>query len=999
MRCPWALKFWRPRLPWAGLGLAAIVALGLALRLWGLDWPHGLHPDEWAADIIASFAQGHWYYPHPVIWHQVFYLVAGFTYIPAQMLLGKLLVLLGPAYVQVPVISYLFWGRLWVALLGAANVWALYALVRALGLSRAGGLAAALLLAVNPLLVVHCHYLTVDAPLALSVTLALWAGVRLCQDPKWWRYLVAGLAFGLTLTTKANGGVILFAFVTAHLVTVWERKPSWGRWLLAQPAVFALGGVLGMVTGYPGFLLAKDNPLFKYAEQVHNFTRPHFAEHISFWNSPLGDRLTWSAHTIGDAIGWELVALFALGLALAVWRRYRAAWVVAAYPLFYYFPYLFLSHRLAERDLTSIVPPMICLAMLPLAWAVGRVPRRGKVALWAVAALALMIAPLGRSMAGAYLFWQEETRVSATRWAGADLPPSAYLYQGSYGTPKVPLGTQFYHSQDPAQYQGEDNFVLVSSADADRYFFQWGKIPRNSMGRLLDAFGKWQLIKEFDLGYHTAQDKLPGRFKYPVFVDPYLRFYAARPSLPQTQSLGLERPPSFAPAPYAVVYTNHQAYSGDGAAALVSGPARAVRVLRPPRELLAVEVELVNLGRRAVELKLVQGLHRRRLRLGPGQRERFIHQPLNWPLTVERVYPYTLWVESPGQVFMRLTSDPLLVGLRCLEQGDWALAQRLLAQAHTARPTALLPRALGAAALLEQGRVQPAAPLLADQAQALERLAALVLGSAPADQGLKSLAAWAGLYPDLLANSLTRRYVPSEYEQGPERANQQEHAAFSFQAWAVEGGRGHREVLRLKELLPSWPLRARLSLSRRSLSYAPDQPLAVLVAVAQGPQGKKLTLHKELRPADMGEGTRRRTIELELPAAAPNQRWSFELRSLAGSTLHLDGVEVSVEPRPQLARLARWAFWAQGELMRRQGRPNPAAAMLAWVERLDPDFSPGLISQVQALEASGQPEAAKRRLAKALAELPRQGELGAWVRAELEKLEAKGDSAPSSLRE
>ncbi|MCB2190730.1 MAG: glycosyltransferase family 39 protein [Deltaproteobacteria bacterium] len=978
--------------------MAAILALGLGLRLWGLDWTHGLHPDEWAADIIASFAHGHWYYPHPVIWHQIFYLVAGFTYIPVQMLLGKLVIMLGPAYTQVPVISYLFWGRLWVALMGAANIWALYALVRALGLSRAAGLAAALLLAVNPLLVVHSHYLTVDVPLALAVTLALWAGVRLYQDPKWWRYLVAGLAFGLTLTTKANGGVILFAFITAHLVSVWEHKPPWARWLLAQPALFALGGMLGMVTGYPGFLLAKDNPLFKYAEQVHNFTRPHFAEHISFWNSPLGDRLTWSAHTIGDSIGWELVALFALGLALAIWRRYRAVWVVAAYPLFYYFPYLFLSHRLAERDLTSIVPPLICLAMLPIAWAVGRMPRWGKPALWAVAALALMIVPLGRSMAGAYLFWQEETRVSANRWAGADLPPQAHLYQGGYGVPKVQRSTEFYHSQEQAQYEGEDKFVLTSSSDVDRYFFQWEKIPRNSMGRLLNGFSQWQLIKEFDLGYATAQDKLPGRFKFPVFVDPYLRFYAARPALAQTQSLGLERPPSYAYAPYAVVYTNHRAYSGHGGAALVKGPARAVRVLRPPHDLLAAGVDLINLGDQPVKLNLVQGMRRKHLRLEPGKSLRFIDQPQNWPPTVERVYPYALWVDSPGQVFLRLTSDPLLMGLRCLEQGDWPLAQRLLAQARAARHSALLPRALQAAALLKQGRVQPAAPLLADQAPALERLAALVLGSAPPEQGFKALAAWAGLYPDLLANSLTRRYVPRDYEKGPSQETRQEHPSFSFRAWAAGGGKGHRELLRLKELLPAQPLRVGLTLSRRNVSYAPEQPLALLMAVAHGPMGKDLTVRQEIRPTDMGQGTRRRTLELELPAAAPNQRWSFDLRSMSGSTLHLDRVEVLVEPRPQMMRLARWAFWAQGELMRRQGRPSPAAAMLAWVERLDPGFTPGLKSQVLALEASGQPEAARRRLAKAVAELPEMGEAHAWARSELEKLEAKGASAPSSLR-
>ncbi len=686
-----ALKSAARRVPWTGLGLAAVVLLGLALRLWGLDWPTGLHPDEWAADIIASFAQGHWYYPHPVIWHQAFYLLAGFTYIPVQALWGKLCVLLGPAYIAVPAISYLFWGRLWVALLGAANIWALYALVRALGLGRGAGLVGALLLAVNPLLVVHGHYLTVDAPLALAVTLALWAGVRLAQDPRWWRYLLAGLAFGLTLTTKANGGVVLFAFVAAHLVAVWEQRPSRWRWLAAQPGLFALGGALGMVLGYPGFLLARDNPLFKYGEQVHNFTRPHFPEHISFLNSPLGDRLTWSAHTFGDAIGWELVALFALGLALALWQRRRAAWVVAAYPLFYYFPYLFLSHRLAERDLTSLVPALICLGLLPLAWLASRLPRWGRPALWAVAGLALMLTPLSRSIAGAYLFWQEETRVSALRWAGASLPPKAHLYQGGYGVPQVARATEFFRSQDPAAYQGPDNFVLFSSSDGDRHFFQWGHLARNPMGRMLAAFDGWQLIKEFDLGYQGEADKRPGRSKFPVFIDPYLKFYAARPNLPQSQGLGLAHPPAYAAAPYAVVYTNHPAYSLAGGEALVQGPARAVRVLRPPRELLAVEVELVNLGRQPVSLKLVQGPTRRHLRLEPGQRQRLIEQPRQWPTPVERVYPFTLWVEGPGQVYLRLVSDPLRVGLRLLELKRWGLAERVLAQAQAVCPRPCCP--------------------------------------------------------------------------------------------------------------------------------------------------------------------------------------------------------------------------------------------------------------------------------------------------------------------
>ena len=231
-----------------------------------------------------------------------------------------------------------------------------------------------------------------------------------------------------------------------------------------------------------------------------------------------------------------------------------------------------------------------------------------------------------------------------------------------------------------------------------------------------------------------------------------------------------------------MVYTNHPAYSAQGADALAQGPARAVRVLRPPHELLAVEVELINLGQRPVGLKLAQGPMRRRLRLKPGQVWHGLGRPLSWPVPLERVYPFTLWVEEPGLVYMRLHSDPLQLGLACLERGKWDLAERLLVQAHGLRPGALLPRALAAAARLGQGRTAPAASLLAGQEAALERLAGLVLcGGRPQERSVR-LAAWAGLYPDLMAKALTRRYQPGPYSLAAGLNLEQRHPAFEFTA-------------------------------------------------------------------------------------------------------------------------------------------------------------------------------------------------------------------------
>ena len=983
------------RLPWTGLLLCLIMALGLALRLWGLNWPGDMHPDEWTSRIVASFAGGNLYYPHPVIWHQAFFLLAGFTYVPAQFLVGKLALLLGPSYVDIAVIPHLFWGRLVVALLGVVNIWALFRLVLACGLGRAAALVGALLLALSPLLVVHSHYLTVDAPLALAVTLALWAGVRLWADPRWWRYLVAGLAMGLTLTTKANGGLVLASLVLAHLLMVWERRPAWPRWLLAWPGVFAGASALGMIVGYPGFILGHENPIFKYAEQVHNFTRPHYAQKISLLNSPLGDRLTWSAHTFGDAIGWELAALFALGLALALWLRRRGLWVVASYPLFYYVVVLIFSHRLAERDLTSLVPPLICLALFPLAWAWGRLPQTWRRVLWVAAALALMVAPLGRSISGAYLFWQEETRVSAQRWLSANLGPEDKLFLGGYGPPTPPPGAQFFHSQNLADYLGERHLVLFSSTAEDRHWFQWGHSPRDGAGRFMrDVDQKCLLLKEFDLGYGDAADKQPGRFKYPVFVDPYLKLYAARPPKAQTQDLGLDRPPASAAAPYAVVYTNHRAYSAGGGQALLTRPGRAVRVLRPPHELLAAEVELVNLGQRPAQVKVVQGLVRKRVSLAPGQTWRWLGRPLSWPLPLKRVYPFTLWLESPGQVQMRLYSDPLQLGLRLLERGQWDLAARLLRQAHEQRPAALLPRALGAAALLEQGRAAQAGELLDKQEGALESLAALVMPRNIGHKDRGRLADWAGLYPDLFTRSLTRAYTPDAYSPRAGLGLKQEHAVFSFVAAPPAKGKPASYHLALKELLPPWPQRAKVRLAWGQLPLMAEGPLAVISARALGPKGAGPETRRELRLADLAAEPGRKSFGLDLPAAPDAARWQISLAPLAGSPIRLLGVELTTKARPQLARAACWAFWAQGELMRRQARPGPAAGILAWVERLDPAFAPGLKSQVEALVASGQPRQAGQRLEKALARLGKDTPLAQWAEARLRKLAAAGSSAP-----
>jgi 4-amino-4-deoxy-L-arabinose transferase-like glycosyltransferase len=109
------------------------------------------------------------------------------------------------------------WGRTLTALLGAATVPALYALGRRMFGWRSG-LLAALALMLTAYHVRHSHYITVDAPTGLWVTLATLGAWEVAQSGRWRGYVLAGVAAGLAAGTKYNAGVVVAAIGAAHLI-------------------------------------------------------------------------------------------------------------------------------------------------------------------------------------------------------------------------------------------------------------------------------------------------------------------------------------------------------------------------------------------------------------------------------------------------------------------------------------------------------------------------------------------------------------------------------------------------------------------------------------------------------------------------------------------------------------------------------------------------------------------------------------------------------------
>lgn len=216
-----------------------VLALATALRLWGIRWGlpdethlFSYHPDEFhslrgALALAAGDPNPHFFnygslYLYLVaivcLWHDA---VLGGADLLGALLKGE------TAHVEMA--AWVLNARLIVVACAVATVWVAWAAGRRLA-GPAGGLIAALLIALLPMHVLHSHYATVDVPQALFIALCLWFTLRLAADPTRRNYLLAGLAAGLAMSVKYNGALVILAPLLAHaLLRGSGLRPGWGR--------------------------------------------------------------------------------------------------------------------------------------------------------------------------------------------------------------------------------------------------------------------------------------------------------------------------------------------------------------------------------------------------------------------------------------------------------------------------------------------------------------------------------------------------------------------------------------------------------------------------------------------------------------------------------------------------------------------------------------------------------------------------------------------------
>lgn len=269
---------------------------------------------------------------------------------------------------------------------------------------RTTGLFAALFLMATFLHVRDSRFITVDVPLTLFCTLALWGALLgCCKDTGYLR--LASLAVGLAAGTKYTGALVIIPVWAAIFMTpglTMKKRVIRGVQCLSIAALVFL-----LTTPYA--VLDSDSFLrdLRYQQYTTEASSPIYGGGGVRWLSYLTGELRWG-------LGLPLEVLALTGVVYAFRKRYRADIVLLTFIIPYF---LFIGgwSRHWGRWILPIVPPLLVLGARY--WVEELIPRFRQHPfsrpLFALAVCLLLIVPLYASLRGGYLLSRTDTRTLA----------------------------------------------------------------------------------------------------------------------------------------------------------------------------------------------------------------------------------------------------------------------------------------------------------------------------------------------------------------------------------------------------------------------------------------------------------------------------------------------------------------------------------------------------------------------------------------------------------
>jgi hypothetical protein len=398
---------------WWRLGLAAVLAAALGLRLWGIHQglPYAYNADEnshFLPHAIGMFGHGldPGYYVNPPAYTYLLHIVLALGHG------GRLAV--GDAFATDP-------GALWTmaraasAVLGTIAVGLLYLAGRRLA-GRPAGLLAAGLLAVAFLPVFYSHLALNDVPTLAPLCLALWGAAGVLRDGRGRDYAIAGIGLGLAAATKYTGGIVLLALLAAAIVHGTRARGPSARGLL-------LAGCLALAA----FLAANPYAILDHRAFLDGLSHQSDASADAAGKLGLTQDNGWEYYlwSFGWGLGWAPLAAAGLALpALALARRWALLAFLAPAPLLFV-AFMGSQERYFGRWLMPVLPFACLLAAVFAVMAVNAATRRApalRPTLAALVTIALCGQGIVYSVHDGRVLSRDDTRGLTRDWLVRNVP-------------------------------------------------------------------------------------------------------------------------------------------------------------------------------------------------------------------------------------------------------------------------------------------------------------------------------------------------------------------------------------------------------------------------------------------------------------------------------------------------------------------------------------------------------------------------------------------------
>lgn len=314
-------------------------------------------------------------------------------------------------------INSLFWGRYVTALFSLGNVFLTYLLTRKL-FGKQTGLIAAALLALNFRQVLNSHIGLPDIYNSFFLLLAILMSVSVWNNPNKKNYLLAGIATGLSFSTKYQFYAFL-PLLCVHVYTLLNKEFSWKKNLN-----------LGLSFAGAGLTFVILNPYliihFEEAQDILSYV----AKKYGIGTNKINLYPLWYLWNVD--FGPLLMLLSFAGILFSLTRGFKKA-LLLLLPLFL-FAYLFLYYSgggFYTRNLITITPLLLIFAAVFLFWLfssfknyIGNLPAISFFTIFFVAAIFI---PARNAFINSYFYTKPWNYDVLRVWESQNLPAGSVI--------------------------------------------------------------------------------------------------------------------------------------------------------------------------------------------------------------------------------------------------------------------------------------------------------------------------------------------------------------------------------------------------------------------------------------------------------------------------------------------------------------------------------------------------------------------------------------------